>query len=130
MEWLERLRDFKNETNETYKTIADKTDIPQTTVEKIFCGRTKDPKLNMMKKIVHCLNHTLDDLVEEPKNNHINANDDIIEKLNQLDIKDRAEICGIIKGMLYSDKYKKTNNIADDINNIMKAAENLGIKQK
>ena len=49
---------------------------------------------------------------------------------NQLDTNDKIELRGIIKGMLYADKYKKTNSIADDINNIMKAAENLGIKQK
>lgn len=93
MEWLERLRDFKNETNETHKTIADKTDIPQTTVEKIFCGRTKDTKLNMMKKIVHCLNHTLDDLVEEPN--------EISEKLENV-----------------SDKYKDIELVILDYNKI------------
>lgn len=64
--------------------------------------------------------------------------DDIAEPLeteietlyNQLDNEDKIELRGIIKGMLYADKYKKTNSIADDINNMMKAAENLGIKQK
>ena len=49
---------------------------------------------------------------------------------NQLDQEDKIELRGIIKGMLHADKYKKTNSIADDINNMMKAAENLGIKQK
>ena len=49
---------------------------------------------------------------------------------NQLDSEDKAEVRGMIKGLLRADKYKKTNSIADDINNMMKAAENLGIKQK
>lgn len=53
-----------------------------------------------------------------------------IDKLyNQLDTEDKAEIRGTIKGMLKSDKYKKTD-IAADIKNIMKAAEHLGIKQR
>ncbi|MCD8391007.1 MAG: helix-turn-helix transcriptional regulator, partial [Firmicutes bacterium] len=54
--------------NETYKSISEKTGIPQTTVEKLFCGRTKEPKLNTIKEVVHCLGYTLDDLVGEPKN--------------------------------------------------------------
>lgn len=49
---------------------------------------------------------------------------------SQLDSEDKAEVRGMIKGLLRADKYKKTNSIADDINNMMKAAENLGIKQK
>lgn len=68
MEWLERLRDLKNMTSETYKSISQKTGIPQTTIEKLFSGRTKDPKLNMMRAIVHCLGFTLDDLVEGDDN--------------------------------------------------------------
>ena len=79
MEWLDRLRKFKDMSNETYKTISEKTDIPQTTIEKIFCGRTKDPKLNMMKSIVHCLGYTLDDLVEDYKSRiHLTKGDEAL----------------------------------------------------
>ena len=67
MEWLDNLRRFKKNSNETYKSISEKTGIPQTTIEKLFCGRTKDPKLEIIKKIVHCLGYTLDDLVEDTK---------------------------------------------------------------
>ena len=67
MEWLEKLRELKSKTTETYKSIAQKTGIPQTTIEKLFSGRTKDPKLNMIRSVVHCLGFTLDDLIEEDK---------------------------------------------------------------
>lgn len=65
MEWLINLKALKSKTSETYKSISEKTGIPQTTVEKIFSGRTKDPKLYTIRSIVHCLGGTLDDLVEE-----------------------------------------------------------------
>ena len=53
-----------------------------------------------------------------------------IDKLyNQLDTEDKAEIRGTIKGMLKSDKYKKTD-IGTDIANIIKAAKHLNIKQE
>lgn len=59
-----------------------------------------------------------------------NSNISEIDKLyNQLDTEDKAEIRGTIKGMLKSDKYKKTD-IAADIKNMINAAEHLGIKQR
>lgn len=64
MYWLDRLRELRVRSNETYKSIAEKTGIPQTTIEKLFSGRTADPKMNMMNKIVHCLGYSIDELIE------------------------------------------------------------------
>ena len=52
---------------------------------------------------------------------------------SQLDSEDKAEVRGIIKGLLRSDKYKKpkpNTNIADDMTNMLKAANFLSTKQK
>ena len=65
MFWLKKLREFKDEKNITYKQISDKTGIALTTVEKLFSGRTKDPKLNMITKIVNVLEHTPAELISD-----------------------------------------------------------------
>ena len=62
MDWLERLRYMKNQSGLTTREIAFKSGIPEPTLEKLFAGQTKDPKLNTMKLLVHCLGYTLDDL--------------------------------------------------------------------
>ena len=62
MDWLSRLREYKKTSKKTYKTISVETGIPQTTIEKLFSGRTEDPKIGMMEKIAHCLGCTLDEL--------------------------------------------------------------------
>lgn len=67
MDWLNELKQFKSGTNETYKSIAQKTGIPQTTVEKIFSGRTGDPKLSVITQIANCLGHRVEELVCQPE---------------------------------------------------------------
>lgn len=64
MYWLDKLREIKSNTNETYKSLAQKTGIPQTTIEKLFSGRTNDPKMNTMNKILACMGHSLGELLE------------------------------------------------------------------
>ncbi len=63
MYWLEKLREFKNESGLTYKDISDRTGIALTTIEKLFSGRTSDPKLNMASKIVNLLGHDVSELI-------------------------------------------------------------------
>ncbi len=87
MYWLDRLKELKKESKETYKSIAKKTGIPQTTIEKLFSGRTKDPKMNMMDQIVRCLGFSIDELIEN-KGNERNLTDperEIIDEYRELD---------------------------------------------
>ncbi len=64
MYWLDKLREFKSEANLTYKEISDRTGIALTTIEKLFSGRTNDPKLNMTSKIVSLLGHDISELTD------------------------------------------------------------------
>ena len=64
MYWLNKLREIKSSSGESYKSIAEKTGIPQTTVEKLFSGRTRDPKLNTISKIVSLLGYSVSDLLD------------------------------------------------------------------
>ncbi len=62
MDWLARLREYKKSSHKTYKTISRETGIPQTTIEKLFSGRTADPKVGTLEKIALCLGGTLEEI--------------------------------------------------------------------
>lgn len=115
MEWLINLKALKSKTSETYKSISEKTGIPQTTVEKIFSGRTKDPKLYTIRSIVHCLGGTLDDLVEE--SNKANKLFEITEKERQLitAYRNHPEMQAAVNKMLDIPNRTVTETITKDI---------------
>lgn len=64
--WLDKLRVMKERSGMTTKEISKASGIPEPTLEKLFAGATKDPKLPTMQKLVHFLGYTLDDLDDLP----------------------------------------------------------------
>ena len=64
--WLDRLRRMKAASGLTTRQIAECTGIPEPTLEKIFSGATKGPKLDTMARIVRALGGTLDELDDAP----------------------------------------------------------------
>ncbi len=68
MDWLIRLKEMKQASGLTTKQIAEGSGIPEPTLEKLFAGATKEPKLPTMQHLVHFLGYTLDDLtLAKPK---------------------------------------------------------------
>ena len=65
--WLDKLKVMKSESGLTTKEIAEQANIPEPTLEKLFAGATKDPKLTTMQQLVHFFGHTLDDLDDSPR---------------------------------------------------------------
>lgn len=63
--WLERLAAIKKESGKTLKQISDESGVPIGTLNKLFAGQTKDPKLDTVRSVVHALGHTLDDLTDD-----------------------------------------------------------------
>lgn len=69
--WLDRLRKMKEYNQRidrhewSIEKIAIKSEVPKQTLEKIFSGSTKDPKLMTMQRLVYTLGYTLDDLFDE-----------------------------------------------------------------
>lgn len=69
--WLDRLRAMKranqaiNRSDWTTEKISEKSGVPIRTLDKIFAGTTKDPKLLTMQNLVYTLGYTLDDLFNE-----------------------------------------------------------------
>lgn len=60
--WLNRLREMKEESGLTTREIAGRSKLPEPTLEKLFAGATKDPKLNTIQQLVHFFGYTLNDL--------------------------------------------------------------------
>lgn len=63
--WLDELRKMKSESGLTTKEISNRSGIPEPTLEKLFAGATKDPKLTTIQQLVHFFGHTLNDLTPD-----------------------------------------------------------------
>ena len=69
--WVDRLRAMKkanqknNRSEWTTEKISEKSGVPVRTLDKIFAGTTKDPKLLTMQSLVYTLGYTLDDLFDD-----------------------------------------------------------------
>ena len=60
--WLDTLIQFKKDSGKTILQISQESGVPLGTLNKLFAGQTKDPKLQTVSSIVHALGYTLDDL--------------------------------------------------------------------
>lgn len=67
--WLDTLIALKKSSKKTLRQISDESGVPIGTLNKLFAGQTKDPKLDTIRSVVHALGYTLDDLEEKPKKN-------------------------------------------------------------
>lgn len=63
--WFDELKKMKEESGLTTREISARSNIPEPTLEKLFAGTTKDPKLTTIHQLVHFFGHTLDDLTPE-----------------------------------------------------------------
>lgn len=57
-----QLNDLKNKSNLSAKQIAERADIPYSTVQKIFNGETQNPNVDYIFRIVTAMGHTMNDL--------------------------------------------------------------------
>jgi len=65
--WLDNLKELKKKTGMSSKQIAEKTNLPERTVVRIFSGDTDNPYVDTLRRIVAVLGGTLDDLFAESK---------------------------------------------------------------
>lgn len=60
--WFNALVELKKKSGKTLKQISEESKVPLGTLNKLFSGQTKDPKLETVQAVVHALGYTLDDL--------------------------------------------------------------------
>ena len=63
--WVDRLSALKKNSGKTTKQISEESGVPVGTLNKLFAGQTKDPKLETVRAVVHALGYTLDDLFSD-----------------------------------------------------------------
>lgn len=65
--WLEKLKELKKETGMSVKQIAEKRNMSEKTIARIFSGETDRPYMDTLYEIVTALGGSLDDLFAEGK---------------------------------------------------------------
>lgn len=63
--WLDRLKELKKERDVTSRLIAEGTNLPPRTIERIFSGDTENPSMDTLRRIVSFLGGSLDDIFAE-----------------------------------------------------------------
>lgn len=74
--WLDNLKELKKKTGMSTKQIAERSNLPERTVARIFSGDTDAPRVDTLRQIVAILGGSLDDLFAE--SGSVVANTDLI----------------------------------------------------
>jgi transcriptional regulator with XRE-family HTH domain len=82
--WLDNLKELKKKTGMSAKQIADKTNLPERTVNRILAGETDHPYADTLDLIVKALGYDLGDIFADTK--VIVATDDLVEIKESVDI--------------------------------------------
>lgn len=62
MSWLDAFNRLRKESGMSLDEISFKSGVPKGTLSKITSGITKNPSIETMRTLVHCMGYTLDDL--------------------------------------------------------------------
>ena len=65
--WLDNLKELKKTKGMSVKQIAEKTNLPERTVTRIFSGDTDNPYVDTLHRIVTVLGGSLDDILADTK---------------------------------------------------------------
>ena len=65
--WLDNLKELKKQTGMSAKQIAEKTNLPERTVARIFSGDTDNPYADTLHRIVSVLGGSLDCILADSK---------------------------------------------------------------
>lgn len=65
--WLDKLQELKKETKMSSKEIAEKSNLPERTVKRVFAGETDSPYADTLHRIVKTMGGSLDDILADTK---------------------------------------------------------------
>ena len=84
--WLDNLKELKKGKGMSAKQIAEKTNLPERTVSRIFSGDTPNPYVDTLYRIVAVLDGSLDDVLADSKtvvgNKNLVTLQEDVDKLN------------------------------------------------
>lgn len=64
-QWLIALIDLKNKAELTVKQIAEMENLAEKSVSNVFCGKSKSPSVNLIRRIIHALDGSWRDIFGE-----------------------------------------------------------------
>jgi transcriptional regulator with XRE-family HTH domain len=82
--WLDNLKELKKKTGMSPKQIADKTNLPERTVNRILSGDTDNPYVDTLHRIVTVLGGSLDDILADTK--VVVATESLVELKENVDV--------------------------------------------
>ena len=65
--WLDNLKEIKKSKGMSVKQIAEATNLPERTINRIFSGDTDNPYVDTLHRIVTVLDCSLDDILADTK---------------------------------------------------------------
>lgn len=129
----QRIRELRINSGLSQTEVAIKLNTTKQNIYKYENSIITNIPLEKIEALAKLFNVSPSMLVGWSDNNSNTYVSEIDSLYNELNSEDKAEVRGIIKGLLRSDKYKKpkpNTNIADDMTNMLKAANFLSTKQK
>ena len=63
--WLNNLKELRNKTGMSYKQIADKENLSEKSVTRVFSGESKNPGVDLIRRIIHALGGTWNEIFAE-----------------------------------------------------------------
>lgn len=82
--WLENLKELKKKTGMSVKQIADKTRLPERTINRIFAGESDHPYADTLDLIVKALGYDLGDIFADT--GVVVATQDLVEIKENVDV--------------------------------------------
>ena len=82
--WLDNLKELKKKTGMSTKQIAEKTTLPERTINRIFAGESDHPYADTLDLIVKALGYDLGDIFADTK--VIVATDELVEIKESVDV--------------------------------------------
>lgn len=107
MDWFELMRDLKEKSGMTNHDIAEKSSVPEPTLEKIFSGATRKPGINTVIDIIHAMGGTLDLIDPAAKEKQPDDNDglsneavEVVNLLRKVPERDLPLATALVKSVL------------------------------
>ena len=63
--WLDNLKELRESTKMSFHDISVASDIPESTVKRIFGGKTEDPCVSTIFRMVKAMGGSLDDILSD-----------------------------------------------------------------
>ena len=100
--WLENLKELKKKTGMSTKQIADRTNLPERTVNRILAGETDHPYADTLDLIVKALGYDLGDIFADTK--VIVATDELVESKESVDMVEAERDLTVVENEMLKSK--------------------------